>query len=340
MRILIVSDAWLPQINGVVRTLQAISSELEKAGHVVGVIGPDAFRSVACPGYAEIRLALASRASLERRIATFAPDAIHIATEGPLGVAARRWCLARDYPFSTAYHTHFPNYVAARTAIPPAWIWRYIRWFHQPSSAVLVSTETLRDDLAARGIGKLRLWGRGVDTDLFRPDAADGSIFAGIPRPIQLFVGRLAVEKNIAAFLDSRVAGTRVVVGDGPARAELEARYPDVLFTGALGGAPLAAAFAGADVFVFPSRTDTFGLVMIEALACGTPVAAYPVPGPLDILDRSVGAMDEDLSTAIVAALKLDRRDCARHGARFTWAASAQQFVDALVPIHGARLAA
>jgi len=333
MRIAIVTDAWEPQVNGVVRTLKAVRAELEGQGHEVRVISPDLFYSLPCPTYPEIRLAVARTVTVGTMIADFAPDAIHLATEGPLCVAARRWCLRRNIPFTTAYHTQFPDYAAKRTGMPAEWFWRYIRWFHAPSSAVLVSTASVRAILRGQGIDRLRHWGRGVDLSCFTPDAPLPPSFAALPRPIQLYVGRVAVEKNIEAFLGSDEPGTKVVVGDGPARAALEAAHPDTLFLGALSGAALAGAYAGADVFVFPSRTDTFGLVMIEALACGTPVAAYPVTGPIDVIDERVGALDDDLDAAIRRALTRDGADCAVHGARFTWAASAGEFRDALVPI-------
>ncbi|HWW63395.1 MAG TPA: glycosyltransferase family 1 protein [Sphingomonadaceae bacterium] len=332
MRIALVTDAWTPQVNGVVRTLASVRAELQTAGHEVLVIAPDRFLSFPCPTYPEIRLALTL--SMGRAIAAFAPDAIHIATEGPLGLAARHWCLRRDYPFTTAYHTHFPDYVAARTNVPADWIWRYVRWFHAPSRSVLVATQTVRRALEARGVAHVRPWGRGVDLDCFDRAAAPHPLFAALPRPILLYVGRIAVEKNIGAFLDSSAPGSRVVVGDGPALETLAAAYPDAHFLGALSGRELAGVYAGADVLVFPSRTDTFGLVMIEALACGTPVAAYPVTGPIDVLDPSVGCMEEDIDRAIAGALTRNRAACAAYGARFTWAASARQFLDALVPLN------
>jgi len=340
MRIAIVTDAWEPQVNGVVRTLKAVREELEGQGYMLCVISPDLFYSLPCPTYPEIRLAMARTVTVGSMIADFAPDAIHLATEGPLCVAARRWCLRRNIPFTTAYHTQFPDYAAKRTGMPAEWFWRYIQWFHAPSSAVLVSTASVRATLRAHGLERLSHWGRGVDLSCFAPDAPPPAMFAGLQRPIQLYVGRVAVEKNIEAFLGSSVPGTRIVVGDGPARAMLEALHPETLFLGALSGTALAGAYAGADVFVFPSRTDTFGLVMIEALACGTPVAAYPVTGPIDVIDENVGAMDEDLDAAISRALTRDRAGCAAYGGRFTWAASAAEFRDALVPIVEEGLAA
>ena len=340
MRIVIVSDAWEPQVNGVVRTLQAVRTELAKLGHAVAMIAPDGFRSLPCPTYPEIRLAMALAGTVGRAIEAHAPDALHIATEGPLGLAARRWCLRHGYPFTTAYHTQFPEYVAARTPVPAEWTWRWMRWFHTPSVAVLASTQTVRRSLEAHGIPHVRHWGRGVDLARFRPDVRPLDAFAGLPRPIQLFVGRVAVEKNIEAFLETRQPGTRVVVGDGPARAALARRFPGAVFLGPLFGDALAAAYAGADVFVFPSLSDTFGLVMIEALACGTPVAAYPVAGPIDVLEPGTSCLDANLDEAIAGALSRNRAACAAYGRRFSWEASARQFLDALAPLRAIRRAA
>ena len=337
MRILIVTDAWAPQVNGVVRTLQAVRAELEAKAHEVGVLSPDLFRSLPCPTYAEIRLALATRGAVGRRIAAFAPDSVHIATEGPLGLAARRWCLERGYAFTTAYHTQFPDYLAKRTRLPASFFWRYIRWFHAPARAVLVSTPTMARLIQAHGLPRTRLWGRGVDLACFTPDAPPHPAFAALERPVQLYVGRVAVEKNIEAFLASPHPGAKVVVGEGPAFEALRRRYPEAHFLGALRGEALASAYASADVFVFPSRTDTFGLVMIEALACGTPVAAYPVPGPADVLTDRVGAMDPDLAAATARALRGDRSECAAFARGFSWAASAAQFEAALVPLKNAQ---
>lgn len=340
MRIAIVTDAWEPQVNGVVRTLKSVRAVLEAQGHMVEVVSPDRFYSLPCPTYPEIRLAVATTGAVGAMIEAFGPDAIHLATEGPLCVAARRWCLRQGYPFTTAYHTQFPDYVSARSGVPAEWIWHYIRWFHAPAHAVLGSTPSIRATLADHGITQVRAWGRGVDLSRFRPDVAPHPALNDLPRPIQLYVGRVAVEKNLEAFLRTRQPGTRVVVGDGPARAQLEAAYPETVFTGAQFGDDLARFYAGADVFVFPSRTDTFGLVMIEALACGTPVAAYPVTGPVDVLTPETGGMDEDLDVAIAAALTCDRAACAAYGRSFTWEASARQFHGALVPIHRTQAAA
>lgn len=333
MRIAIVTDAWAPQVNGVVRTLQSVRAELERQGHDVLVVSPDKFYSMPCPTYPEIRLAIARRASVGRMLRDFNPHAIHLATEGPVCLAARRWCLARNFPFTTAYHTQFPDYVAARTRIDPALVWRYIRWFHRPAQAVLASTPTVAATLRANGLTRIRHWGRGVDLAIFGTNVGPDPAIRALPGPVQLYVGRVAIEKNIEAFLECRHPGTKVVVGDGPARASLAGRFPQAHFVGPRFGAELAAAYAAADVFVFPSRTDTFGLVMIEALASGVPVAAYPVTGPVDVLKPAVGVMDEDLDVAIAGALALDRDECVRYGRSFTWEASARQFLDALVPV-------
>lgn len=330
MRIALVTDAWTPQVNGVVRTLTTVCEHLARRGHRVEVIAPDRYRSLPCPTYPEIRLALAGRRSIGERLETFAPHAVHIATEGPLGLAARRHCLASGRPFTTAYHTQFPDYLAQRTGLPPAVSWPYIRWFHRPSAAIMVATESVRAQLRAHGLAHVAPWSRGVDLDTFSPDLPPPDIFFELERPIQLYVGRVAVEKNIEAFLATRHPGSKVVVGDGPALAKLRNAFPDAHFLGRQSGRALAACYAGADVFVFPSRTDTFGLVMIEALACGTPVAAYPVQGPMDVLDARCGAMDANLERAIAQALTLRREDCVALGRRYSWRASTDQFLAAL----------
>ncbi|EZP53485.1 glycosyltransferase family 4 protein [Sphingomonas sp. RIT328] len=340
MRIALVTDAWQPQVNGVVRTLTAIKREVEAQGHDLLVVSPDRFVSLPCPSYPEIRLAIAGGRSIGRLIGDFDAEAIHIATEGPLGVAARRWCVARGLRFTTAYHTQFPDYVAARTGVSAEWIWRYIRWFHAPADAILTSTPSVDTALRAHGLNRLRRWGRGVDLTVFAAEGPVDPAIAALPGPIQLYVGRVAIEKNIEAFLDTRVPGTKVVIGDGPARATLAARYPAAHFLGARFGDALAAAYRSADLLVFPSRTDTFGLVMIEALACGTPVAALPAPGPVDVLSPEVGAIDGDLDTAIRLAMTRDRAACAAYAKRFTWQASARQFLDSLAPIRAAEVRA
>lgn len=330
VRIVIVTDAWAPQINGVVRTLQSVRAELQAMGHRVEVIGPDRFASLPCPTYPEIRLAMAAPRTVGRMIDAFAPDAIHLATEGPLCLAARTWCLKRHMPFTTAYHTNFPDYVESRTGLSADWFWPYFRWFHAPASAVLTSTPSIRAGLQRVGIRQTHHWGRGVDLSLFTPDGPPHPAYADLPRPILLHVGRVAVEKNIEAFLALDVPGSKIVVGAGPARAALEAKYPDAHFLGLLQGETLASAYRGADLLVFPSRTDTFGLVMIEALASGTPVAAFPVMGPVDVLNEQVGVMDERLDAAVRRALALDRADCAVYGRQFSWRRSALEFLGSL----------
>lgn len=333
MRIAIVTDAWEPQVNGVVRTLQSVRNVLTGQGHIVKVVSPDLFYSLPCPTYPEIRLAITRTASVGAMLEAFRPSAIHLATEGPLCVAARRWCLRNQRPFTTAYHTQFPDYVSARSGVPAEWIWHYIRWFHAPSSAILASTPSIRQSLIQHGLKQVRHWGRGVDLSAFHPGLAPHPAMAALPGPVQLYVGRVAVEKNIEAFLQSDHPGSKVIVGDGPARTALEARFPEAHFLGPMFGAALASAYAAADVFVFPSRTDTFGLVMIEALACGVPVAGYPVTGPIDVLTDTTGATDEDLTVAIGRALTRDRQACADYGGSFTWEASARQFLGALVAL-------
>lgn len=331
--IAVVTDAWHPQVNGVVRTLDTTCQILRDKGHAVAVISPDQYRSLPAPSYPEIRLALSWPGSVGRKLAAIAPDAVHIATEGPLGLAARRYCLKRSVPFTTAYHTQFPDYLARRTGLSPSVFWRYIRWFHRPAQRIMVATETIRAQLREQGLTKLHHWSRGVDLSCFSPDVPPPLEYADLQGPILLYVGRVAVEKNIEAFLSSSYPGTKVVVGDGPARSALEARFPDTVFLGKRTGAQLAGCYAGADVFVFPSKTDTFGLVMIEALACGTPVAAYPVPGPLDVLSDEAGAMSNDLDRAIDAARYCDRKQCAAYGAAFSWEAATEQFLRGLAAL-------
>ncbi|MDD3445677.1 MAG: glycosyltransferase family 1 protein [Zavarzinia sp.] len=332
MRLLVVTDAWYPQVNGVVRTLDTVAREASLLGHTVGFVTPDQFLTVPTPTYPEIRLALLPGRRLGRLIQAFAPDAIHIATEGPLGWSARRLCLKRGLPFTTAYHTRFPEYVKARFGVPLALTYRIVRHFHAPSRGLLVATRSLYDELAGRGFVNLRQWSRGVDLERFTPGPKD--VLPDLPRPIFTYVGRLAVEKNIDAFLALDLPGSKLVVGDGPEMARLKATYPKAHFAGARHGDDLAAYFRAGDVFVFPSRTDTFGLVMLEALACGLPVAAFPVPGPLDILSPAVGAMDEDLAAACRRALALDPAACREHALGFTWAATAAQFVHNIAPFH------
>jgi glycosyltransferase involved in cell wall biosynthesis len=334
MRILLVSDAWSPQVNGVVRTLQRVKQECEALGHEVEVISPEQFRTLPCPTYPEIRLALRPGRTIARRIEQFRPSCIHIATEGPLGFAARRHCVRHGLPFTTSYHTRFPEYVHARFPVPLALGYAFMRWFHRPSSGVMVATRTIQDDLEGRGFVNVKPWSRGVDTGLFRPDH-DPAL--DLPRPVYLYVGRVAVEKNLEAFLDVPLAkGAKLVVGDGPALPQLQAKHPEVHFAGARHGIELARHYACGDVFVFPSRTDTFGLVLLEALASGLPVAAYPVPGPLDVIgDSACGVLDHDLGRAMAAALAIPRARCLDHARRFTWHRCAEQFLGHLQPIEG-----
>lgn len=331
--IAIVTDAWYPQVNGVVRTLFTTCDILRQWGHDVTIISPEQYRSFPAPTYPEIRLALTAPGSVGRQLARIGPDAVHIATEGPLGFAARRYCVSRNVPFTTAYHTQFPDYLARRTGLPASWFWRYIRWFHRPAQRIMVATESIRQQLREQGLTQLSHWSRGVDLFCFSPDAPRPPEYDGLEGPILLYVGRIAVEKNIEAFLACEYPGTKVVVGDGPARASLEAKFPDARFMGKRSGVELAGFYSGADIFVFPSKTDTFGLVMIEALACGTPVAAYPVPGPLDIVTDNVGAMSEDLARAIDAARYCERSACVAAGAAFSWDAATRQFLDGLVAL-------
>ena len=332
-RILIVTDAWEPQVNGVVRTMRTIALELRAMGHAVEVIGPDRFYTVPCPTYSSIRLAVLPRRSLARMIAAFAPDSLHISTEGPLGIAARRWALRNKVRFTTAFHTRFPEYLQARTGLSPRLPYALLRRFHGASSGVMVATDSLERELAAQGFRNIKSWSRGVDLDQFVPEPRHDW---ALPRPIFLYVGRVAVEKNIEAFLDLDLPGSKVVVGDGPQLASLRRRYPAAQFAGALHGGALAAAYAGADVFVFPSLTDTFGLVVVEALACGTPVAAFPVTGPIDILagTERVGALDTDLRAACLRAIDCDRAACRVHAERFSWQACAERFLANLTTLH------
>ncbi len=333
-RILIVTDAWKPQVNGVVRTLTTVIRELQAVGHVTDAISPDRFRTLPCPTYPDIALSVLPRRSLIRMIETFQPDALHIATEGPLGLAARGWARRSGLAFTTAFHTRFAEYVHARTGFPVRPIYAWMRRFHGAGRGIMVATQSLRDDLAARGFQNIRPWSRGVDLDQFRPYPRDA--FAGLPGPVFLYVGRVAVEKNIGAFLALELPGSKVVVGDGPQRAALQRDHPAVTFAGPLYGEALARAYSAADVFVFPSRTDTFGLVILEALACGTPVAAFPVTGPKDVLanaDGKIGSLNESLRTAVLDALTADRTACRRHAEGFSWRACAETFLSHLVPL-------
>lgn len=325
MRILVATDAWHPQVNGVVRTLSMMAAAAAPLGAEVLFLTPQSFRTVGLPSYPELRIALPGPAKIARLIAAAQADCIHIATEGPIGIAVRSYCRRRGLRFTTSFHTRFPEYISARLPIPEAWVWAWLRRFHGRSAAVMAATPALAEELRSRGIGNVVLWPRGVDAGLFHPRDAD----LGLPRPVFLSVGRVAVEKNLEAFLGLDLPGTKVVVGDGPARAALQREYPQAVFLGARHGEALAQAYAAADVFVFPSRTDTFGLVLLEALASGLPVAAFPVTGPRDVIgDAPVGVLNEDLQQACVSALTISRRACLEFASSQTWTASARAFID------------
>jgi glycosyltransferase involved in cell wall biosynthesis len=331
MRIALVTDAWTPQRNGVVRVLATLSGTLGDLGHLVRVIEPSAFTTLPCPSYPEIPLALLPGRRMARMLDEFAPDAIHIATEGPLGWAARAWCLKHQLPFTTAYHTKFPEYINTRTGIPLAWAYGLMRRFHGPAAAVLCPSPSVHRELRQKGFAGAVPWSHGVDTQTFRPGPKD---FLDLPRPIFMYVGRVAVEKNLPAFLGLDLPGSKVVVGDGPARAGLMKRFPDAHFRIVNGDQELGQAYRAADVFVFPSRTDTFGLVMLEALASGVPVAAFPVTGPLDVIAGTpVGVLDEDLRAAALRALTISPDECRRHACRFSWTRVAAEFLSRLRPI-------
>jgi glycosyltransferase involved in cell wall biosynthesis len=325
MRILIVTDAWHPQVNGVVRTLERVAEEVRLMGHTVLFLTPDLFRTVPMPTYPEIRLAVTQPGAVAERIAAFGPDHLHIATEGPLGQAARRAAINRGWSFTTSYHTRFPEYVSARLPIPESWTYWFLRRFHNAGRGTLVATKSLARELKEKGFDKVRPWTRGVDSKLFRPRKKSTLNY---PRPIFLSVGRVAVEKNLEAFLKLDLPGTKVVIGEGPARAALSQHYPKAVFLGEQTGEKLAKSFASADVFVFPSLTDTFGIVILEALASGVPVAAYPVTGPVDVLKGTkAGALDKDLGKAAMRALKLKSKDARDLALKHSWEACAQMFV-------------
>jgi glycosyltransferase involved in cell wall biosynthesis len=330
MKVVIVTDAWTPQINGVVTTLGKIGKGLEALGHEVLFVTPQQFRSVPCPTYPEIKLSLFPAAGVNRLMREFSPDAIHIATEGPLGIAARRYCLARSLPFTTSFHTRFAEYVHARVRIPVDWTYQWLRRFHAPSRAVMVPTPAVRQELQSRGFTNTVHWTRGVDTETFCPGERSA---LGNNRPIFLYVGRVAIEKNIEAFLDLDLPGEKWVVGEGPMRARLERKYRGTRFEGVKTPAELATYYRAADVCVFPSLTDTFGLVMLEALACGTPVAAFPVHGPIDVIgDSGAGALNQNLGKACIDALNIDRAYARAYAERFSWSQSIAQFEQNLSP--------
>jgi glycosyltransferase involved in cell wall biosynthesis len=331
MRVMIVTDAWFPQTNGVVRCLDSVGRELRSRGIDVQYTNPARFWTVPMPTYPEIRLSLAPIGAVAEQIDTIAPDHIHIATEGPLGLQAKLHCDTRKYAYTTSYHTRFPEYVSARMPVPPEWSYAYLRWFHAGAAATLVPTASVGADLEARGFEHIRVWSRGVDASRFSPGPK--TEFLDRPGPHLLYVGRVAVEKNVAAFLGLKTPGTKIVVGDGPELDAMRNAFPEAVFLGAKHGEELAALYRSADVFVFPSKTDTFGNVMTEALSSGVPVAAFPVGGPIDVLtDPLAGAMHDDLGVAIERALTLSRTAARNHARRFTWAHCADQFFEALVP--------
>lgn len=328
------TDAWQPQVNGVVTTLSRTRKGLEEKGHDVTVVNPGDYRTIPCPSYPEIRLALWPGRGVRRTVDETGPDAIHIATEGPLGTAARRYCLARNLKFTTSYHTQFPQYLRKRLPVPEALSYRYLRRFHGRAERTLVPTEHMRRELVEHGFANVVIWSRGVDTNLFRPMDRG---FLDLPRPIAVYAGRVAVEKNLEALLAADLPGSKLIVGDGPDLEKLRRRYPGAHFVGYKFGEDLAQHLAAADVFVFPSRTDTFGLVMLEAIACGTPVAAYPVTGPIDVVSEGVtGSLDEDLEVAVDRALQLSREDCRRAALDRTWDRAVAQFMSHLARADGA----
>jgi glycosyltransferase involved in cell wall biosynthesis len=324
MHILVATDAWHPQVNGVVRTLTKLADAAKALDVEFSFLTPQSFRTFAMPSYRDVRLAMPRPAKIAKLIEEARPDSIHIATEGPIGLMVRRYCRQRKLPFTTSFHTRFPEYVRARVPVPESLIWRALRRFHASSRAVMAATPALARELSGRGFDNVVLWPRGVDNKLFHPRAVD----LCFPAPVFLCVGRVAVEKNLEAFLELDLPGTKVIVGDGPARLALQQKYPDAVFLGALQGERLAEVYAAADVFAFPSRTDTFGLVLLEALASGLPIAAFPVSGPLDVIgDAPVGVLSEDLRTACLAALNIPRGTCVEFAARHTWEASGRAFL-------------
>ena len=329
-RILIASDAWHPQINGVVRTLERLSRHLPEFGAEAIMLTPEGYRTVPCPTYPEIRLTIAAPGAIGRRLDEAAPDHVHIATEGPIGYAVRRWCRKRGRIFTTSYHTRFPEYLAARLPVPVDWTYAALRNFHNSGVGCMVATASLQDELAGRGFTHLMRWSRGVDAELFHPGRNNARL--SLPGPIFLYVGRVAVEKNIGAFLDLDLPGSKVVVGDGPALETLKRAHPEVAFLGAKVGEALADVYAASDCFVFPSRTDTFGVVMLEAMASGLPVAAFPVAGPRDVVgDTGAGVLDEDLRKAALAALDIPRDHCRAVALRHSWQAATRQFLDNVI---------
>lgn len=325
--ILIVSDAWRPQINGVVRTFERMLEFAPAVGVEMSVLGPDRFKTIPCPTYPEIRLALTRQRRVARMIEAANPKYLHIATEGPLGLMARHWAIKNEHPFTTSYHTRFPEYLAARFPVPTSWTYHFIRWFHNSGNACMVTTKGLEEHLIEKGILSLRRWPRGVDHRVFCP-RPEIDVFDGLPRPIFTYVGRVSVEKNLEAFLDLDLPGTKVIVGDGPALPSLKAKYKTAHFTGAKVDRALAEHYSSSDVFVFPSRTDTYGIVLLEALSAGVPVAAYPVLGPKDVVGGTdVAVLSENLQEAALEALKIPRERCRAFALEHSWEASVEAFV-------------
>ncbi|MEN7342434.1 MAG: glycosyltransferase family 1 protein [Pseudomonadota bacterium] len=328
MKIAIVTDAWYPQTNGVVTTLSRTTESLRSLGFCVKLFTPEPFKTIPCPTYPEIRLSLFAGRRLRRALDEFNADSIHIATEGPLGLIARRYCIKRKLKFTTSYHTQFPAYVRKRLPIPERITYRFVRWFHNKAQYTLAPTPAIVDELRSNGFRSPVLWGRGVDTRLFKPSGAARDPRGG---PVFMYVGRVAVEKNIEAFLELDLPGQKVVVGDGPALGTLREKFTDCVFTGYKFGEDLAATMASADVFVFPSRTDTFGLVMLEAMACGVPVAAFPVSGPIDVVKNGVtGVLDNCLRRACLEALHIDRHACRHHALANSWERCTNEFLSHL----------
>lgn len=333
-KLVIITDAWFPQVNGVVRTLSITKTALEKRGLTVEIISPEKYRSIPCPTYPEIRLALFPGRSVKSRLKKLRPDAIHIATEGPLGIAARRWCLKNNMRFTTSYHTRFPEYLKMRVPVPLSWSYAFLRWFHGPASRMLVATKSMERELVDRGFVNIGRWSRGVDLDLFSPNPSHKTSNC----PILLYVGRVAPEKNIGAFLGVNIEGIKRVIGDGPELQSLAKKYPDVEFVGYKHGDELAAEMRKADCFVFPSRTDTFGLVILESLASGVPVAGYPAPGPIDLIENGYnGWISDNLTESIYKALKANRQDCRKFAERFSWERCTDQFISHIQPVHTTR---
>ena len=333
MRILVATDAWHPQVNGVVRTLAMMAESAKGFGVDISFLTPQSFRTFAMPSYPDLRLALPHPRGIAELIGRAKPDSIHIATEGPIGWLVRRYCRKHRLPFTTSFHTRSPEYLSARLPVPERWIWAALRRFHSGSQAVMAATPALATELRSRGFRNVVLWPRGVDTGLFHPRTVD----LDLPRPVFVCVGRVAVEKNLEAFLDLDLPGTKLIVGDGPAREALARKYKQAVFLGMRQGEELAQAYAAADVFVFPSRTDTFGLVLLEALASGLPVAAFPVAGPRDVIGTApVGVLNDDLQAACLAALAISPQACLEFAGKHSWEASARVFVDHITGIRNA----